>query len=66
MVAHRIGEKAGRIWHTLAAEGQPRVSALKKRLDASDPLIYMALGWLAREDKLELEPEARTFRIRLK
>lgn len=66
MVIQRIGETAGRIWHTLDEEGELRISTLKRQVDAPEPIVYMALGWLAREDKLEVEPQGRTFVVRLK
>lgn len=66
MVIQRIGEMAGRIWRTLDEEGELRVSTLKRQLDAPDALVYMALGWLAREDKLEMESQGRTYVVRLK
>jgi hypothetical protein len=66
MVIQHIGEMAGRIWRTLDEEGELRVSTLKRQLDAPDALVYMALGWLAREDKLEMEPQGRTYVVRLK
>ncbi len=66
MLIHEIGEAAGNIWHTLDEEGPLRLAALKKQIDASDPVLYMALGWLAREDKVQIEAEGRTYRVQLK
>ncbi|MCL6565979.1 MAG: winged helix-turn-helix domain-containing protein [Acidobacteriia bacterium] len=66
MVIQQIGETAGRIWHTLDEEGELRVSTLKRQVDVPEPIVYMALGWLAREDKLEVKPQGRTFVVRLK
>ncbi|MCL6481001.1 MAG: winged helix-turn-helix domain-containing protein [Firmicutes bacterium] len=66
MVIQQIGETAGRIWHTLDEKGELRVSILKRQVDVPEPILYMALGWLAREDKLAVEPRGRTFVVRLK
>ncbi len=66
MLTERIGETAGRIWRTLDEEGKLRVSTLKRQVGAPDAIVYMALGWLAREDKLEVEPQGRTYVVRLK
>jgi len=66
MIIHRIGETAGRIWQMLDEGGQQRLPAVKKQVKVPDAILYMALGWLAREDKLEIEPEGRSFRLRLK
>ena len=66
MIIHKVGETAGRIWHMLDEEGQQRLTALKKQVKVPDAILYMALGWLAREDKVEIEPEGRSFRVRLR
>ena len=66
MLIPEVGETAGHIWHTLDEEGPLRLAALKKQIDASEPVLYMALGWLAREDKIAVEADGRTYRIQLK
>lgn len=66
MTMEQIGELAGRIWHTLDEEGELRVATLKKQLEAPDSQLYLALGWLAREDKIALTPAGRSWRVRLK
>jgi len=66
MFNEQIGETAGNIWHTLEEEGPLRLSALKKQLKSADPILHMALGWLAREDKVEITPDGRSFRVSLK
>ncbi len=62
----QIGEVAGKVWHTLDEEGQLRVSALQRQIGVAPALLHMALGWLAREDKIEVEPAGRSYRVRLK
>lgn len=47
-----IGSLAGKIWKTLDKDGAQTASALVKELDAKNNDVYMALGWLLREDKL--------------
>lgn len=66
MLIHEVGETAGHIWHTLDEEGPLRLAALKKQVEASDALLFMALGWLAREEKIAIEADGRTYRIQLK
>jgi hypothetical protein len=61
-----IGETAGSIWRTLDEEGPLRLSTLKKQIKVADALFYMAIGWLAREGKLEFEAEGRGFNLRAK
>jgi hypothetical protein len=44
---NKIGEVAGRVWKTLGEKGD---------------IVYQALGWLAREDKINYyQKERRTF-----
>ena len=66
MLISQIGETAGHIWHTLEDGGPMRLAALKKQTDAPDMVFYMALGWLARENKLSVDVEGRGYRVQLK
>ena len=61
-----IGTMAGAIWHALEANGETSLAKLKKDLDAASPLFDCAIGWLAREDKIDLTVEKRTARVCLK
>jgi|BarGraNGADG00212_2_1021979.scaffolds.fasta_scaffold265915_1 hypothetical protein len=60
-----IGATAGKVWGFLAASGPVSLSAIEKGVDAPRSLVYMALGWLAREGKVAIEREERSIRIRL-
>lgn len=66
MLIHQIGETAGQIWQALDHGGPARLSALKKEVGAADAILHMALGWLAREGKVEIEAEGRGYRVQLK
>jgi hypothetical protein len=50
----KIGDDAGRVWHSLNSHGECDVSfiATINQIDMRD--AYSALGWLAREDKLQM------------
>lgn len=61
-----IGSMAGTIWNVLDAHGEVSLAQLKKVVEGKSPLFDWALGWLAREDKVVITPEKRTFRVRLK
>ncbi len=61
-----IGQTAGDVWRVLAERGGQSLAGLKKSLDASDDLVMLAVGWLAREDKLAFETNGRTFSVSLK
>jgi predicted ArsR family transcriptional regulator len=62
----QVGETAGRIWHLLNDEGPQTFPQLKKKLDVSGELLSFALGWLAREDKVDITQEKKTIKVALK
>jgi winged helix-turn-helix protein DUF2582 len=62
----QVGETAGKVWHALSSGGPQTLAQLKKRLNGSNELTSFALGWLAREDKIEIIPYKRSFRVQLK
>lgn len=61
-----IGATAGKIWTYLEKNGPSSVSAVEKAANAPKREIQMAIGWLAREDKIELTEDKRTLSVRLK
>jgi hypothetical protein len=62
----QVGELAGEVWQLLANEGPLTLAQLKKKLDAKGELLSYALGWLAREDKIDFVSEKKTMRVQLK
>ena len=62
----QVGETAGKVWHALASVGPQTLAQLKKRVNGSGELLSFGLGWLAREDKIEIIPDKKSFRVRLK
>ena len=61
-----IGLTAGKIWHALNAGNELSLAQLKKAVAGKTPIFDWAVGWLAREDKIVITPEKRSFRLRLK
>jgi hypothetical protein len=56
-----IGFAAGEIYFC-GIEKPTELIALKKKVNHRDDILYMALGWLAREGKIELYTEkGRTY-----
>ena len=47
-----IGETAGKMWEFLNERGEANIIELMKGIGADASLIFQAIGWLAREDKL--------------
>lgn len=61
-----IGETAGQVWRLLGSEGPQTLAQIKKRVGAKPGYVEYALGWLAREDKIEFTWDKRTCRVTLK
>ncbi|GIW90815.1 MAG: hypothetical protein KatS3mg109_1247 [Pirellulaceae bacterium] len=54
-----IGFTAGKVWHLLHDQGRMSMTRLIKSVDAPRDLVLQAIGWLAREDKIEIEETSR-------
>jgi winged helix-turn-helix protein DUF2582 len=61
-----VGETAGVIWQTLSSDGPLTVAQLKKKVNGSGDLVNFALGWLAREDKIDIVQDKKTVRVQLR
>jgi len=64
--AERIGSTAGEIWQFLSQNGPQSITKLINALDAPRDTILQALGWLAREDKIQIEDDSRSRVVSLK
>lgn len=61
-----IGETAGLVWNFLRSNGDASLTALEKGIEAPKTMVSMAVGWLAREGKIDLRDEKRAVRVSLK
>lgn len=52
MEASNIGVNAGIIWETVDKTGSLHFDDIKKKTKLDSESIFMALGWLAREQKI--------------
>ena len=59
MEINNIGNNAGVIWNVLNANGKMTETKLKKVSGLGSAEFYTALGWLAREGKLNVVVETR-------
>jgi len=50
----QIGTAAGTVWRLLDDHGTLTVSKLKQETKLTEPVLLMALGWLAREGQVTL------------
>ncbi|MGO9273434.1 MAG: winged helix-turn-helix domain-containing protein [Terriglobia bacterium] len=62
----QVGETAGQVWNTLTTDGPMTLTQLKKKLNGQGDLLGYALGWLAREDKIDMVLQKKTLRLRLR
>ncbi len=53
----QIGETAGMVWKTLVDNGPMTIAKLVKAVGSPRDLVMQAIGWLAREDKVNIEEE---------
>lgn len=60
-----IGEAAGAIWGILSADGPQTLAQLKKSVDAPADTVLAAVGWLAREGKLNFDNSANAVTVSL-
>lgn len=62
-----IGLSAGQIYNYLSENnGEATFSKMKKDLDLKSNFAELGLGWLAREDKVELAKSGTSLKIRLR
>jgi len=61
-----IGRTAGEIWQALNGKGELSLAQLKEEVKGKSPVFHWAIGWLAREDKIVITPEKRSFSVQLK
>jgi len=50
-----IGNTAGKIWALLSDGSKLAISQILSRMDEPASLVYMGIGWLAREGKLNFD-----------
>ena len=62
----QIGTSAGAIYNYLNNNGTTTFSKMKKDLDLKSNFADLGLGWLAREDKVEISKKGTSVSVRLK
>jgi len=63
---HGIGVAAGKIWSYLNQNGQASPSQIVRATGMPRDLVQRAIGWLARENKLEFEKGKKGESIQLR
>jgi hypothetical protein len=63
---NNIGETAGLIYRALEFGGKLTIAKIKKEVEADSFIFYAAIGWLAREGKIEISKSGRSIVLSLK
>lgn len=61
----QVGEAAGAVWHALHENGPLTFAKLITKTGLSRDVVMQAIGWLAREDKIEID-DGRTRKVSLR
>lgn len=62
----KIGKAAGQVWQVLSKSSEPvSITVLSKKADLNSQMTCMALGWLAREGKLNFVDKGKTLTVSL-
>ncbi len=59
-------ETAEKLRSLLNSGGTQTLTQLKKQLKAPSEVVNFAVGWMVREDRIEIRPDKNTFWLRLK
>ncbi len=65
-IKDQVGEAAGKVWRVLNSLGPQTLAQLKKKVKEPSDVLPLAVGWLAREDKVDISSEKKSFRVQLK
>ena len=65
-MSETIGIAAGKIWEYLEENGATSVTKVTKETELNRNDVQRAIGWLAKEGKLNFETEGRTELLSLK
>jgi hypothetical protein len=61
-----IGGAAGKIWHYLNENGEASVNKITTETELNKNDVHRAIGWLAKEDKINIATNGRVETLSLK
>ena len=59
----QVGETAGTVWRCLQKLGKTNLRAVERQVGVPESMTHMAIGWLAREGKLDLRQDGRSVEV---
>jgi len=63
-LTNEIGSNAGKIWQTLKMHGEQGIAELSKLTNLREKELFASLGWLARENKIEIDNITTKWKLR--
>jgi hypothetical protein len=61
----QIGENAGKVWRILGKNGEVPLANLPKLTGLKEAEAFLAVGWLARENKIKLDSKKENHYVAL-
>ncbi len=55
----QVIQAAGKTWQLLGQKGEMEVTQIPKLLNEKNEIVFQALGWLAREDKISYAAKSK-------
>ena len=55
----QVGETAGAVWHLLDEHGPLSLGKIAKKIKMPRDIVMQAIGWLAREGKVDIQETKR-------
>jgi hypothetical protein len=65
-ISSKIGVAAGEIWRYLLENGEATPIKIKASLGMPNTMLYLALGWLSKEDEINIKQIGYSYKISLK
>jgi|APMed6443717190_1056831.scaffolds.fasta_scaffold631260_1 Mn-dependent DtxR family transcriptional regulator len=62
---NQVGFVAGDIYHLLERLGEASLNDIKEELKQTPSMVQMGVGWLAREEKVQLSKKGAGYVVRL-
>ncbi|MBL0350552.1 MAG: winged helix-turn-helix domain-containing protein [Elusimicrobia bacterium] len=63
---HEIGQAGGLVLEYLTRQGESSALQIRSDLRLTQTLLYLALGWLSREGKIDIVARDRTYWVLVK
>lgn len=65
LMMNDVGVDAGRIWHLLSERGVLSIRKIGEIVNCRESVVFLALGWLARENKVRFLDESGVLYVEL-